>query len=135
MVATETEETRHDDDDVAINGDCKSKAESDIVPDDDSLDIYPSNSSVLCTVNVPKESDGVMIKRAMMKEVVSQHLLSDGVDPMCCRLSFEIKSIIKPNGRLSIHTGNWAPKRDDVSWSGSEVCMVTINAESIRIME
>ena len=62
------------------------------VPDDDSLDIYPSNSNVLCTVNVPKESDDVTIKKVMMKEVVSQRLLSDGVDPMCCRLSWETKS-------------------------------------------
>ena len=82
--SSKTEEAKDDDGDVEMNGDS--------VPDDDSLDIYPSNSGVLCTVNVPKESDGVKIKKVMMKEVVSQRLLSDGVDPMCCRLSWETKS-------------------------------------------
>ena len=110
-----TAKTEYVDGDVAMNGHCKMEE----VPDDDGLDVYCANSAILYSLNVLKESDGAMIKRAMMKEVVARQRVMDGVDPMCCRLSF--RTPLWGQLRWQIIRDRWnmnTKKRDGASWNG-----------------
>ena len=97
MASTKSKKQKEGDNgDVSMNGDCKMKVEDEgdgdrvSVPDDHGVDFYASNSSVLSIVNVLKESTGPAITKAIFKEVVPLRLFGGGVDPVRCRLSFEM---------------------------------------------